>query len=500
VLLFNGSIPLGGKYNLEGVSMEKQKGVRTTHPEYDEMLETWQRCDDATEGEKEIHSGTVKYLPKLAEEKDTDYQSRLKRTPYFNAVWRTISGLKGMLFRKAPVVEVPASIEPYLTDIDMAGTPLDVFAQDTCEEILTTGRIGILVDRPPMPENADGTPITVAQAEAYGLRPMFQKYDADSIINWKSERINNAVMLTLVVLKEEASVSTDQFSHVCEDRYRVLDLVNGVYRQRVFRINDRDEDEQVGGDIIPLMNNQPLSFIPFEFIGVDDVGDEPDTPPLLDLVNMNIHHYQVSADYEHGCHFSGLPTLFISGYNADNVQPGQPNKIYIGGPSANCLPDPAAKAYFVETSGNFQALRDNLNEKKAEMAVLGARMLEQQQKGVQSADTIKERSAGEQSQLAGMAQITGMAFTKCLEWMAMWSGADGDVKYEINKDFSTASITAQELTAYVGALQTGALSEAEFFTKMQELEVISSDITLEEHQANVQIKAPVLQGQTPVNA
>jgi len=29
---------------------------------------------------------------------------------------------------------------------------------------------------------------------------------------------------------------------------------------------------------------------------------------------MNLHHYQVSRDYEHGCHFSGLPTLFISGY------------------------------------------------------------------------------------------------------------------------------------------------------------------------------------------
>jgi len=491
---------LGGKYNLEGVSMEQSKGVRTEHPSYTEMLDTWQRCDDATEGEKEIHAGGIKYLPKLAEEKNEDYQSRLKRTPYFNAVWRTISGLKGMLFRKAPVVEVPAAIEPYLTDIDMAGTPLDVFAQDTCEELLTTGRIGILVDRPPMPENADGTPITVAQAEAYGLRPMFQKYEADSILNWKQERINNVMMLTLVVLKEEAALNSDQFSHVCEDRYRVLDLVNGVYRQRVFRIDDKGNDEQVGGDIIPLMNNQPLNFIPFEFIGVDDVGPEIDTPPLMDLVDMAIHHYQVSADYEHGCHFSGLPTLFISGYNADNAQPGQPNKIYIGGPSANCLPDPNAKAYFVETSSNFTALRENLNEKKAEMAVLGARMLEQQQKSVSSADTIRERSAGEQSQLAGMAQITGMSLTKCLQWMALWSGADGDVKYEINKDFVPASITAQELTAYVGALQTGALSEQEFFVKMQEKEVIKSDVTFEEHQANVQIKAPVLQGQNNVGA
>jgi hypothetical protein len=472
--------------------MEQSKGVRTVHPDYEKMLTLWERCDHAAEGEHAVHAATTAYLPKLAEEDMArDYPARLNRTPFFNATWRTISGLKGMLFRKPPQVVVPSAIQPYLSDVDMAGTPLDIFAQDVAEELLTTGRIGVLVDRPPMPVNEDGSPLTVAQAEALGLRPMLQTYDADEIINWKEQRIGNVMQLTLVVLKEEAALAGDEFGHACEDHYRVLDLFNGAYRQRVFRITDKGEDEQVGPDVFPLMNGKTMTSIPFVFIGVDDVGAEIDSPPLLDLVEMNLHHYQVSADYEHACHFSGLPTLFISGYRAD---PNDPNNkaIYIGGSAANCLPDPTARAYFVETSGNFTALRDNLNEKKAEMAVLGARMLEQQQRAVQSAETLQTRSAGEQSQLAGMAMIQSLAMTKVLRIFADWAGESGEVSYKINTDFIPSGMTAQELTALVASWQAGAISEQVLFDNLQKREVIASGVTFEEEQARKVSQTPQL--------
>jgi hypothetical protein len=464
----------------------KPSGVRTRHPQYEAMLERWKRCEDAAEGEHAIHKAGTKYLPKLAEETDPDYQARLKRTPFFNAVWRTISGLKGMLFRKSPQRTVPASIEPFMDDVDMAGTPLDLFAQDISEELLTLGRVGILIDRPPMPLNEDGTAITVAQAESLGLRPMMQSYDAGEIINWKEERINNAMQLTMVVLCEDAAVGNDQFGHSTEERYRVLDLFNGAYRQRVLRIDDKGKDEQVGKDIFPLMNNKPMNYIPFVFIGVDDVGCEVESPPLLDLVDMNLHHYQVSADYEHGCHFSGLPTLFISGYRQDATS----DKIYIGGASANCLPLPESKAYFVETSGNFTALRENLNEKKAEMAVLGARMLEGQKTAVESAQTLQQRSAGEQNQLAGMAVLLGRVITKCLRIFADWSGADGKVEYKINTDFIPAEMPMTDLVALVSAWQSEAISEQAKFDYLKRHEFYENGVTFEIEQERINSQTP----------
>jgi len=456
-------------------------GVRTVHPQYKEYAPLWERCEDAAEGESDIHEAGVKYLPKLAGELPEDYEKRKNRTSFFNATWRTIAALRGMLLRKPPTVETPAAIEPYLDDVDMAGTSLYAFAQDVIEDCLITGRIGVLVDHPPAPD----TGMTVAQAEAYGMRPKLCAYDADEIINWKMSRINNAMQLSLVVLEESAPLQGDEFAHECEDRYRVLDLIDGVYRQRVFRINERGDDELIE-EFHPMMNGKTMGFIPFVFIGADESGADCEVPPLMDLVDMNLKHYAVSADYEHACHYSGLPTLFVTGHCPNDTDPA----IYIGGPSANCLPDPQAKAYFVETQGDFPALRTNLEDKKAQMAVLGARMLEGQHKGVESAETVARRTSGEQSLLSAMAMTISGGIERCLEIMAMWSNAPGTVRFELNRDFTPVGMTFQDLSARVAAWQSGAISHQELYAQLVQGEVIAQDATFEEMQAQIGDTAP----------
>lgn len=480
----------------------QQKGVRTLHPEYRAMADKWQKCRDCAAGEKSVHKAGELYLPKLEGESIQDYNKRLKRTPFFNATWRTIAGLRGMMFRKPEHIDSPEALKAYFTDIDMAGTPLQTYVQDLVEEALTVGRVGVLVDYPQAPTDEG---VTVAQAEALGFRPSLQTYPTESIINWKADRIGNATVLSKVVLVEDTPIeSDDEFAHDKERRYRVLDLGDNegtlAYRQRVFRINpDTDKEEQVGEDVFPLMNGKPLQFIPFCIIGTDGVGLEIDEPPLIDLVDMNIHHYQVSADYEHGCHFSGLPTLFVSGYTPPTVNtPGQPTNIYIGGPNANCLPDPQAKAYFVETTNDFTALRTNLEDKKSQMAVLGARMLEQQKAKVETAETAAQHRKGEESLLAAMAQSLSLGVTSVLTWFAQWAGIDGEVKYEINRDFQPVRLDAQGLTALVGAWQAGAISDQTLFDNLQGGEVIEPDVTFEEEQSRITESGPKLSGMPPI--
>lgn len=438
--------------------------VNTKHPEYDAA--TWRKCRDAAGGEKYVHAAGTLYLPKLAEESDPDYRARRARTPFFNATFRTISGLVGMMFRKPPQVDAPN-----IDDVDGAGTPLDTFAQSVATECMTVGRCGVLVDYSGnVPEGA-----TQADAEATGARPIMATYPRESVINW---RYNQGV-LSMVVLCEYAEVpGEDEFEIVTEERYRVLDLADGAYRQRVFKMEGKKQ-VQIGADVFPKMAGASLSFIPFEFVGED--GD----PPLIDLVTMNLHHYGVSADYEHGCHFSGLPTLFISGYQGES-------KIYIGGPTANALPDAAARAYFVETASDFAALRTNLEDKKSQMAVLGARMLETQRDGVEAAETTAQHRKGEESQLATMAQAISRSMRKVLTWYSAWYGVAGDVVFEINRDFLPIRMSAQELTALVSAWQSGAISGATLHQNLQRGEIVESDVTYEEEQARIGNAAPMV--------
>jgi len=454
-------------------------GVRTTHPTYDKLQPKWQRCSDCVDGQDALHARGEAYIAKLTDEEDKAYKARLMRSDYFNATWRTIAGLTGMAFRKPPTVKVPAAIEPMLADIDLAGCALDDMAKGLVEDMLEYGAFGLLVDYPPQPENV--VSLSVAAAEAQGMRPLVQYYEIESVLNWRYKRIGNRQMLCLVVLKECADVAEDAFSHKTEDRYRVLDLdERGVYRQRVFRVDDKTgKDEQVGNDVFPLMNGKPMAEIPFRIVG------ELDTPPLIDLVDANIAHYQVNSDYRHGLHFTGLPTLFLAGVQTENP-------IYIGGSAAISTTDPNAKAAFIEFTGQgLQPSRDALQSLEQRMAVLGARMLADESKQVETLGATQIKRAGENSILASIASEVSEAIEWALDIFAEWAGSPGEVAYQINRDYGTTGMDGRELTALVAAVQAGEVSSREFFELLQRHDVIDPAKTFEEHQAEVDAQAPL---------
>lgn len=373
--------------------------LREKHESYQDMADRWSLCDALFEGEHGIHEEGTTYLPKLQDEDDRAYQTRMKMTPVFGAFPRTVLGLRGMMFRKPPKIEVPSAIESMLDDIDLSGTTFQGLAQGVVEDALVFGRVGLLVDYPQTIHNA-----TKADAAALNYRPMIVKYDAEAIYNWRTERINGATVLAQVRLEESEEVqdTEDEFKVNCEKRYRVLDLFEGKYRQRLYQV--KDGIETLLDEFYPIMNGKQLDFIPFVVFGVDCVDVDVEAPPLIDLATTVIHHYQQASSYERGCFFSGLPTLFISGINNENAD-GTAVEISIGGNLANILPRADARAYYVEVAGEFNALRTNLEDKKKEMAVLGARMIESTRQGnPEAAETVARRMSGEESLLSIMAQ------------------------------------------------------------------------------------------------
>lgn len=468
------------------------KGVRATHKKYDDLSPVWQRCSDVSDGQRAMHKRGETYLPKLKDETDAAYQARLKRSDFFNATWRTIAGLVGMAFRKAPTVTVPKSIEPFLDNIDLAGTSLTTMAQELVEEVLEYGRIGLLVDHPVVPENV--TALTKIAAEAMGLRPTFKTYGAEDIRNWRTTTIGNVTVLSMVILGECAAVDDGEFAQVEEDRYRVLDLIPNAqgamtYRQRVFRVDKHGKDEQVGEDIFPLMNGNPLGFIPFYIIGPNGMSIDPEDPPLIDLVDRNVAHYQVNADYRHGLHFTGLPTPIVAGYQQD---PTATQEFYIGSTTAWVFPDPQAKAFFLEFTGQGLApMKAALEAIERQMAVLGARMIADENRQAETLGATQIKRAGENSVLSAIVNAVSVVLTNALDVMAEWAGSPGETVYEISRDFLPVAMTAQEMTSLIAAWQSGALSEAELFDLWKRGDIIDGAKTLEEHQAEIEIAPAV---------
>jgi len=475
--------------------------VKNQHRQYLAMKSKWDRCIHVACGQDKIYEMGELYLPRLLKQNDDQYKAYMMRTMFYNATWRTIVGLQGMIFRRPPEWEVPETVKPMMDNVDLKGANLHMFSLNCVEQVLTTGRIGIFTDYPTSVEG-----LTLADAKRMNLRPSMSMYKAQSIINWKTRTVGNRTMLTLVVLAEEIDVAKDEFTDTCETQYRVLELVpqivdlgvvKDVYRVRVMKVvpdpavPGKEMDVQVSV-AYPKINGEYLEEIPFQFVGVDDNSPEIDEPPMIDLVDVNLAHYRVSADYEHGCHFTGLPTPVVSGYTED----ADAESFNIGSSEAWVFRNPNAKATYLEFTGQgLSALERNLDKKEGYMAVLGARMLEAQQTGhVEAADTVTIRRGGEQSMLASVAQAISIGILQALKTFCRFANADDKgVRFALNKDFFPVPMDSLELTAYVAAWQNQAISYDTLHRKMKRADVVDFESTVEEELKKIKDNPPPVQ-------
>lgn len=437
--------------------------------QYLRMASRWKMCRDAAAGEYEVHNEGTLYLPKLSQENGTDYQARLDMTPFFGATWRTIITLRGMMFRKSPEIVVPESFRDDLDNIDNTGQSFTSFAQDVSLEGLTVGRVGLLTDFSQVPQG-----ITEADVRQAQFRSFLSEYYAETILDWAYVIEGGLKKIAMVRLLEDASLYPEVTLEKNQELHKVLLLTDIGYIQQVFAV-DRDNQIQIGEDIVPTMRGGRMNFIPFQPIGVDTLSMEVEIPPLMDLITLNFHHYRQSSAYERGCFISGCPTLMIYG-NQDEEK-----TIYVGGATANSFPDPTTKAEYVEVQSNFQALKDNIDKKEFQMAVLGAKMLEPKTSGVESAETWQRKQSGEESILADISTTIGNGLTQALKWEVEWQGGDPkDVDVQLNKEFLPFDMTPAQITALMNAYLQRTVSFDTVYTNFKRGGLYPEESTMEE--------------------
>lgn len=460
--------------------------VKDLNPLYKQFIIMWTRIRDCVAGQDAVQAKGEVYLPRLKDQTPDDYQAYVNRATFYNASGRTISGLNGMLHRKPPQMTVPGALDDDLNDVDMQGTPFQILVKEVTNEVLEVGRVGILIDFPKMVESEQ--PVTIALAQSLGLRPTIQFYPTENIINWKTRRINNATVLSMVVLCEIQNITKDEFNDNIQTNYRVLDLDGeGLYRVRVFTIDEKGNDLLLSS-VNPLMDGKRLNYIPFIFIGPDDVCYDIEEPPLLDLVNVNMAHYRVTADYEHGCHFTGLPTAVITGYTPGKNEAGVvTEKFYIGSATAWTFPDPQAKAEYLEFTGQgLGALERNLDRKESQMAILGARMIAAEKKQAETATTSAIHRTGENSVLSSIAISVSLAMTRALNIFAEWKGVASECVFQLNREFMPVTVDPVMFQGWLKALQAGAISYDTFFDWIQRGDMIDAELTPEDEQTEIE--------------
>lgn len=454
----------------------------TTNPQYDKWQPIWKKCRDAIDGQEWVHEGGETYLPNPAQWDATLYKAYKLRATYFNACGRTLDGMTGLIFRKKPELVYPAALEPIVNDIDMAGSDIMAFAEQLVDELGRVSRVGILIDYP----STQTIGLTVAEAQTLGLRPYATIYKTESILDWRFERINNKQMLSMVKLKECKEVQVAEFQYETKDIIRVLDLFEGRYRVRVYQKGEKEYE--LISEIFPLMNNAPIREIPFVFDSVNGLDSDVKKPLLLDLVNMNLSHYRLMADYKHGLLFTGLPTPVFWGAQLDDD-----DKINLGSTEALVFANPDGHAEYLEFQGQgLSALKEAINTEVELMSALGSRMLSPEKRAVESGEAAAIHRSAENAVLASLAHSASSALTRTLQWLAMWARASEEVSVTLNTDFMPKEMDANMFRELTNAYLTGAISYNTYFFKLKEGEVIREEVQEEEEQDRLETRDPVL--------
>jgi hypothetical protein len=492
--------------------------VNATHPLYQARIADWRLLRDCLEGERAIQASGKVYVPPLDKQSTTEYDAYLTRGMFYGACQRTAQGLAGFVLRREPTVTWPGADE-ILEHAGYKGESFRQMIQKTLDQSIGMGRVGVLVD--------------AGMGAGAGKKPKMSLYHAEHILNWDEREIDGELRPTMIVLREKVyEFGDDGFEQKETTKFRVLRLGlptaprvegkdsdkfdleayyknlgasidqlveasqanddQGVYFVDIWRKVDGEKADEVEyvfeETIVPRANGGKfLTSIPFVIINNEDCELTPTKPPLVDMASVNVSHFRNSVDLEHGLHFTALPQAWAAGFTTNG-------DLTIGSSTAWVTDIPGAQAGYLEFTGQgLRPLETRMERKEKLMAVLGARLLEEQAAGVEAAETVKLRQAGDRSVLVTIADNVGGGLTKVLRIMAAWAGVQSaeSAKVELNSDFDLARLDSAMMQVLFAGLQAGSISYPLFFFNLQRGEMTPDGWTEDNERAALSQGPPV---------
>ena len=437
--------------------------VDSTSTYYDGLSEAWKMISDL-QSEKKMKAAETTYVPMLSGQNADEYDAYIKRGSLFGAFTRTVKGLSGAIMRKPPEAICPKKVSSLFNDITLDGKSFEEVVRKVVTEDIRYGYYGVLVDPPPS-----------------GGKPKLALYAATSILNPVVERVGDEIKLVRLTLKENVDVpkADDPYETEVVEQVRELSInENGFYEQVLHKKVSGQWEK--GNTIQPEMMGQKLREIPFVFFGSSENSVNPKEGPLFDLAYLNVKHFAVSVDYFHALHYCGLPTPWATGFK---LKEGE--SLYIGSATAWISDDPQAKCGIMQaTADSVGALENGLDKLEKQMAVVGSRMIEQQRRGVETAEGLLIRQTSDFAVLSNIASCVEMGMEKVLKWCGKWVGASDaeidKIKVMLNKDYTTGDVDPQVLTGLFVALQSGGISVDTFLTYLKSKEVLPNYRTIED--------------------
>ena len=419
------------------------------------MMPDWGVMAAVTRGTNYIRDLSETYLPQEPREDQDAYTTRVDRSVLSPYTSRLIETAAGAILRKPIHIEGDQYWLDLAQNIDGLGSSINEYARRALVSSLTFGHSAILIDYPP----ATGA-LNLAEERAMGRRPYFVHVDAPQIWGWRKEDGTNRLLQVRIhdydvrPLNEFGEEQIEQMRVIYPGRYDLYTLGQEVV-----------EFSETGG--------YSLNEIPLVPIYSNRRGLLISQPPLLDIANLNITHYQRQADLIHALHIAAMPTLVLEGWDdtTGNATMGVNYAIAM---------QPGNKAYYVQADAtSFDAQMAELQSLESQMSTLGVTRLFGQKFVAESAEAKRIDQAQSNSVLSIISQELESALNQAFAFAAQYVGMEPP-EITIDRDFDYYRLIGQDVAVLTQLNEMGKISDAMLLEILRRGEVLPDNINIED--------------------
>lgn len=486
-------------------------GVGYPSEQYSDMAAKWELIEDLLSGTDAMRAKGERWLPREAHESVNNYRTRLARSFLYNGLRDTIEKLTAKPFSR-PVNVKPESLgseqlDGIAEDVDRAGTNITQFARRLFEWAVSFGKAHILVDYPVVQEG-----LNLAQERAVDARPVLLAIDPRDVIGWRSERDpGGEERLTQVRIKEKRWVANGPYASKCIEYVRVInapptiaqnaeqpaveDAQSATGTWELWELKDGKTYVKVqsGTHTFPGVPLVTLYFKRNEFMTAD--------PPMSDLAEMNLCHWQSSSDQRNILRFSRFGMWKATGMSQEEVE-----KPLTVGPSFSFKSvNPDADFAYVEPQGAAIKLgEEDLRRIEQRMETLGMQPLIQTTADSTAMGKRIDESKTETT-IQSWVRIVEEAIERAYQMAAEWLGTDLPEEFAIDifSDFGISANGTADLEFLLKARTSGDLTRLTFLQEIKRRGVLADSVDPEEEAEEADAQAssfgmqPLIPGQNP---
>lgn len=447
---------------------------------YQAMEPMWRKIETLLAGTAAMRAAGEEYLPRHEEEGQMAYRERLARATLLNMTQITLDSWVGKPFGDPVKIgdDVPEQLRKLMDNVDLQGNDITVFSRAWFRDGLAKAFSHVLVEFPRPQPRPDGRPRTRADDLRDNLRPYLVHIKPENLIFASAEVINGVEVLTHVRIREE-HVLREGWGEKVVVRIRVIEPGQvTIYEERIDPRTKKPVYVQVD------QWEYALDFVPLVTFYADRQGFMLGKPPLNDLADLNIAHWQSSSDQTAVLTVARFPILAVSG-TVDG------DKLTVGPNQWLNTPDAAGRFYYVEHTGKaIAAGRQDLLDKEEAMAEYGAVFLKRRPGGA-SATARALDSAETTSPLQDMAIRFQAALQQVLVYMGAWLGIGSDQvgTLTISTDFGITDHDSKQLDALKEARANRDISRARYLKELHRFGVLSDDFDFDQNEAELEEEA-----------